>query len=26
LPSSPAPDWDTLMVQANYMQALSQIP
>ncbi len=26
LPSSPVPDWDSLMVQANYMQALSQIP
>ena len=26
LPRSPAPDWDTLMVQHDYMHALSQIP
>jgi beta-N-acetylhexosaminidase len=26
LPAAPAPAWDALMVQANYMQALSLIP
>ena len=26
LPTAPAPEWDTLMVQASYMQALSLIP
>ncbi len=26
LPTIPAPDWDTLMVQSSYMQALSLLP
>ena len=26
LPTAPAPEWDALMVQANYMQALSLVP
>ena len=26
LPTAPAPAWDALMVQANYMQALSLVP